>query len=168
MGHASVLSMPRRAPWAGSQGADRAPRTSGCWRLSTLCMDGRRVWGQPCMSWIWGVGTGGVSQVSVQLAVRWLVWKSNGFTKQPWLGGTQSRESWGQGRHDDFFGPPKVVVWICQQFLLWNLLMMLMALWIPHCVEICRPSLSRNRVPIKSSSHVLSYHKKYWGVSGVL
>ena len=34
------LSMPRRAPWAGAQNADRAPRTSGCWRLSTLCMDG--------------------------------------------------------------------------------------------------------------------------------
>ena len=34
----------------------------------------------------------------------------NGFTKQPWLGGTEgrkSRESWGWGRHDDFFWTPK-------------------------------------------------------------
>jgi hypothetical protein len=35
-------------------------------------------------------------------------WGADGFTKQPWLGGTEggtSRES--RGRHDDFFWTPK-------------------------------------------------------------
>ena len=44
------LSTPHRAPWAGAEDGERLSPADLCWRLSTLCIDGRRVWGQPCMS----------------------------------------------------------------------------------------------------------------------